>query len=533
MYEEHGYDTPHYLNGIFAFALYDTRKNILYCCRDYAGIKPLFYYHKQGLFMFASEIKPLLQNPAITRELNHETLHYALNLRYTPFELTLFNNILKLRSGHNLIYSLSRKTCAIKKYWNPVYAVNRALRETDAIEGIRHYLSRAVKRQLMSDVPLGAYLSGGIDSSAIVACASSDVHHLKTFSIGFDEPTDEVDDARAVSDHFKTDFYETHIALNPLQMLPEVLWHVEEPKVNMIQGYALSKFARQHVKVALSGLGGDELFAGYANNKFLNFMQFLHRVIPQTRLADAASHCVFSIEQSCRNLRFDEARRGLQMLLSYGNKTKFYLILRNVWDYDAGFSKTVYAPDLASRMAGFQTKNLFEQFFVDRAQSIVTQSLDAELNTKLIDDFLVNEDRTSMAHGLEVRVPFLDRDLVAFALTIPPSLKIRGLNTKYIFRKAMSGILPDYVLRKKKWGFAINPYHQFLKDLEKTAQDMLSEKRIREQGIFNYRYIQTIIDHPVSPRLRWHYYYLWYLVGFQYWHDMFIKNNGASRPTGQ
>ena len=522
LYEEAGLDMPRLLNGIFAFVIFDMEKKALFGVRDNFGIKPFFYCYKNGRLLFASEVKAILQDPEVTRALNYEALHYSLNLRYLPGELTLFQNIKKLPAGNYLHFDMTKSQLSVRRYWNKTYGINESMTEVDAVEGIRHYLRQAVKRQLISDVPVGAYLSGGLDSSSVVAYASEFVSGLKTFSMGFDEPTDEVGDARRVSETFKTDFHETFIKLNPLESLKEVLWHVEEPKVNMLQGYFLSKFARQHVKVALSGLGGDELFAGYVNNRFLYPFQSLHAVMPGTGISPSLSKVLFSVENRIGDLRLDEVRRGLQMLCSYGDKTKFYLILRNVWDYDNGFYDNVYSDSVRDEMLSYRTKNLFECFFENKKESIVEQSLSAEFHTKMVEDFLLNEDRTSMANALEVRVPFLDKDLVEFAFSIPYRLKIKNNTTKYVYKKAMKSVLPDYVLTKKKWGFAINPYYQFQKDLKQVSQEVLNERDIRKQNILNWDYINKIINHPVSPRLRWHYYYLWQLVGFQYWHDLFI-----------
>ncbi len=523
LYEEYGDEMADWLHGIFAFVLYDKPRQRLFGVRDHFGVKPLYYICQDQRFLFASEIKAILACQEIPRTLNFEALHYALNLRYVPGKLTYFNGMYQLPAGHHIVYDVLSSQVTIRQYHRHTYQVDSTMSEDDAVEGIRFYVKQAVKRQLVSDVPLGAYLSGGLDSSSIVAYASEFQPGIKTFSMGFHEPTDEVADARKVSTHFQTQFHETFLNLNPLAALRDVVWHVEEPKVNMLQGYFLSQFARQHVKVVLSGLGGDELFAGYMNNRLLYPLQFLHRLLPRHGASRHLARLVFLLGQRIDDLRLDEYRRGLQMLFSYGNKTHFYSILRNVWDDDDEVYDNVYAPEFRERMRRYHTRELFEHYFEETRKSIVEQSLWAEFNTKLVDDFLLNEDRTSMAHGLEVRVPFLDRDLVRFAFSIPYRFKIRRNITKYIYKKAMRGILPDWVIAKKKWGFAINPYYQFQKDLKQAALDVLTEKRITEQGIFNYAYIHKILHHPISPRLRWHYMYLWQLVGFQLWYELFIE----------
>ena len=523
LYEEEGVDMPDRLNGIFAFVIYDQRKQLLFGARDHFGVKPLHYFYQPPILLFGSEIKALLAYPPTPRAVNLEALHYALNLRYIPGELTYFQEIYRVPAGHRLVYEIPSARLTVTSYRAETYAIQSKMSENDAVEGIRFYLKQAVKRQLISDVPVGAYLSGGLDSSAIVAYAAQAQPGIHTFSMGFGEPTDEVGDAERVAAHFQTEFHATLLHLNPLASLKEVLWHVEEPKINILQGYFLSRFARQYVKVALSGLGGDELFAGYVNNRFLAPGQWLHRLLPKHGLSPRLSATLFRVAQAFGDLRLDELRRGLQMGCAYGHKAKFYGILRNVWDIDQGFYDNVYAPEIRAHMRQFQTLARFERFFADRRVGIVAQSLAAEFQTKMTDDFLLNEDRTSMAHGLEVRVPFLDRDLVRFAFAIPVQLKIKGNVTKAIYKTAMQGVLPDEVIRKKKWGFAINPYYQFQKDLKTVALEVLNERRIKAQGIFQYAYLHKILHHPVSPRLRWHYYYLWQVVGFQYWYDLFIE----------
>jgi asparagine synthase (glutamine-hydrolysing) len=222
-------------------------------------------------------------------------------------------------------------------------------------------------------------------------------------------------------------------------------------------------------------------------------------------------------------MTLDEYRRGAQRVLSLGDKCQYYGIIRNVWDFDSEAWSQLYGPRMLEQKLA-PTRTVFEPYFADRRQSFVEQALTAEFQTKLVDDFLLNEDRVSMAHGLEVRVPFLDRDLVHFATRLPIHMKMRGIKTKYIFRKAMQGILPEFVMRKKKWGFAFNPYYEFQKDLKKIAQQLLTQRQVKEVGLFNFSFIEAVLSHPPHPRLRWHYFALWMMVGFHIWHDMFMGN---------
>lgn len=529
-YEEQGLDFLARLDGIFAFALWDANRQRLLLVRDYFGVKPLHYHFDGTTLRFGSEIKTILQDPTVPRQVDFQSLHYFLNLRYIPGEGTLFQGIKRLPPAHYLMFENGQ--LHFGRYYQLTVTPETRQDEAYYIEGIRHYLREAVRKQLISDVPLGVYLSGGLDSSSIVAFASEFTSEpVKTFSLGFNEPTDELDDARLIADHFQTNHHQISLNPNPLHAFPAVIWHTEEPKENVLQGYLLARFAREQVKVALGGLGGDELFAGYLNNQFIYPSQPFHRLVPETvakNLLAPLSRMAFSLQNSTGKLALDEYRRGLQMLLALGDPQRYYLILRNTWDYDQGAFDNLYGPALREQQ--FEpTHRLFDPYFKPNGHTILDQVLWAEFHTKMIDDFLMNEDRTSMAHGLEVRVPFLDRDLVRFALGIPVDLKIKNNQTKYIFRQAMAGILPPPAVQKKKWGFSFNPYHQFQKDLKATAEQILSRERVEARGWFNYDYLRRILDHPPHPRLRWHYFYLWLVLGLEIWYQMFIEGD-VTRP---
>jgi len=355
---------------------------------------------------------------------------------------------------------------------------------------------------------------------------------IDAYTVGFNEPTDEVEDAKRVADHFNTQHHALNLDPKPLQCLPEVLWHVEEPKINVVQGFLLAEYAKRFIKVALGGLGGDELFAGYLAYQYMKPSEPFHRFMPASFgrhiLRSVSSHLV-NVQRHSKNMTLDEYRRGAQLFLSLGDKCQYYGIIRNVWDYDAQVWSQLYGPRMLEQKLA-PTRTVFEPYFADRHQSFIEQALIAEFQTKLVDDFLLNEDRVSMAHGLEVRVPFLDRDLVSFANKLPVHMKMNGMKTKSIFKKAMRGVVPQFVLHKKKWGFAFNPYYEFQKDLRETAQQVLAPRRVKELGLFNYDFVKKVLEHSPNPRLRWHYFTLWMMVGFHIWHEMFFRNN-VSEPS--
>ncbi len=513
------------LDGIFAFALWDARRKRLLLARDYFGVKPLHYHYDGATLRFASEAKAILLDPAVPRRVNWQSLHYFLNLRYIPTEDTLFENIKRLPPAHYLTFADG--AIEVARYADFTPRGEQPRDEREYVEGIRHYLREAVRKQLVSDVPLGVYLSGGLDSSALVAMMRDvGADPIRTFTMGFGEPTDELADARVIAQHFQTEHHEIILTPDPLRDFPRVIWHAEEPKENILQGYLLSRFARQSVKVVLGGLGGDELFAGYDLHRYIYPAQAFHRAIPRAflPLLRALSRAAFTLENRAGELAWDEYRRGLQLLCALGDPERYYLILRNAWDWDAGQWANVYGREMRAR-AFAPTHRAFDAFFARDGAGALGQTLWAEFNTKMVEDFLANEDRTAMANGVEVRVPFLDRDLVRYAFSIPADAKTRGNEPKRLFRRALHGILPEHALRKKKWGFSFNPYYQFQKDLRRVAEQILTRERVERDGWFNYRYLRQILEHPPHPRLRWHYFFLWNVVGFHIWHDMFITGD--------
>ncbi len=526
LYEDFGLDMFNRLNGIFAIALWDSRRERLILARDHFGVKPLHIYEDQDRVLFASEIKAILVDRKVSPRINKQALHYFMNLRYVPGRETLFDGVKRLLPGEYAV--VDQRGLRRTFYWKMTRFGGSQLTEASAINGIKHHLYAAVCRQLIADVPVGIYLSGGMDSSSILAMAHRDHSHgaIDTYTLGFNEPTDELDDAKRVADYFHTRHHPFTLNPKPLQCLPEVLWYVEEPKINMLQGFLLAQHAKRFTKVALGGLGGDELFAGYVAHQYMKPSDCFHRWIPSSftrNVLQPLSKRLFDSQKRSKNLALDEYRRGGHMLLSLGDKCQYYAIIRNVWDYDSHIWSKLYGPRMLEQDLA-RTRTVFEPYFADRNQSFLEQAIMAEFKTKLVDDFLLNEDRVSMAHGLEVRVPFLDRDLVTFATQLPINMKIRRIKTKYIFKKAMRGVVPEFVLTKKKWGFAFNPYFEFQKDLKETAQRVLTPRRVKELGLFNYDFIKKVLEHRPHPRLRWHYFTLWMMVGFHIWHDMFIRN---------
>ncbi len=532
-FEEYGTTFFSRMNGIFAFALLDIVNDTLFLARDHFGIKPLHYYHNSKLLVFGSEQKSILLHPKVPRQLNKQALHLQLNLRYTQGDETLFKHIKRLPPAHYLKFS--KGNIEIKKFWELKYNnVNQSITEAEAIDGMHFYMKQAIERQLISDVPIGVYLSGGLDSSTIVQKMHElGAEQINTFTLGFNEPTDEFPDAERIATHFNTNHHTLSLQMNPLEKFPEVLWHAEEPKINLLQGYNMSNFVRQHVKVVLGGLGGDELFAGYDIHRFTNPFNNLHKNMPRwmKKVGQFKSQILFRLQNASGILSTDEYRRGMQMLLALGNVEKFYLIIRNAWDYDDRFYQNIYTSNsLGEALRLNKVHQYFDSLF-DRANNLkaLEQVLFVEMQSKMVNDYLLVEDRMSMSNSVEERVPFLDLDLVNFANSIPLHLKIKQNQTKYLFRKAMENHLPPKIITKKKWGFTVNPYLQFKKDLKEVARKILTKEFVEQQGIFNYQYIDKIINYKPHPKLRWHYNYLWIVMGIAIWQKMFIETNNFEK----
>ena len=523
-YEEYGTEIFNRLNGMFAFAIFDLKDESILLARDHFGIKPLHYYWKDSTFIFASEQKAILQHKAVDRLLDFESLHLHLNLRYTPGAKTLFQGIKRLPPAHFALYKSNN--LHIEKYWSPEIIPNHELSEDEAIIGINHHLKKAVQRQLVSDVPIGVYLSGGLDSSAIVQKMHElHVEEINTFTLGFNEPTDEFSDAQIIAKKFGTNHRELSLENEPLKKdFRKVIWHAEEPKINLLQGFNMSGFVSRHLKVVLGGLGGDEIFAGYDIHKFIYPTNHLHKRVPRflKRLFRWKSDFLFKLQNGSKKLRYDEYRRGLQMLLAIGQIERYYLILRNVWDIDRGAFRNIYSEKHIRTLKNYKVADSFSHSF-ERWEKLspIDQVFRVEMETKMIDDYLLVEDRMSMAHSVEERVPYLDRDLVEFAMRIPVALKMKHGKTKFLFRKSLRHVLPPRIIEKKKWGFTANPYLQFKKDLKIQAEKHLTKEYIEKQGIFNYNYIRHIIDSTPHPRMRWHYNLLWIILGFAIWEDVF------------
>jgi asparagine synthase (glutamine-hydrolysing) len=521
LYEDEGIDFAARLNGIFAFALFDRARGKLFLVRDPLGVKPLVYSIRGSMLAFGSEAKAVLASGLVPAELDEASLHLSMNVRYVPGHRTFFRNIKRLPPGHVLEFAEGQ--ARLFSYATIDWTPDGSLNTDDWSEGIRFHYEEAVKRQLISDVPVGVSLSGGIDSSSIVAMLRRTTSGpIKTFSLGFDEPTDETADARFVARTFDTEHQEVVLHEPALAHLADAIRHTEEPKVNSLQLYLLHRFIGEHVSVVLSGLGGDELFAGYDIYSYMLRTRGLRRgpIGAGVRALAPALDWAARRAAGLGRPELDLATRKLEWLAASGDGARNYLLLRNAWDFNPALLKRVYTADFLDRL-GVSAREDYEAYFDDQ-RPLESQALRAEFATKMVCDLLHNEDTMSMAHSVESRVPLLDLELVRFAARIPDDVRFAG-GPKGLLKDSLAGVLPDRVLHKPKWGFTFDPVEQYQKDLGPMVREMLSPDRLRRSGIFNPEFVRAVLKAEPRKRLRWHYFLLWQMIGVETWLATFAE----------
>jgi asparagine synthase (glutamine-hydrolysing) len=520
-YEEFGEKCVEHLRGMFAFALWDERARQLFIARDRVGKKPLYYtLTPDGTLVFGSELKSLLEHPEVARETNADALDAYLSFGYVPDPLCIFRGIHKLPPGHHLRFADGRVT--VEQYWDFSYEPVEIKREEEYLEELSALLDEAVRLRLVSDVPLGAFLSGGVDSSAVVGLMSRAMSQpVKTFSIGFNEDTyDELKYARVAAKHFGTEHHEFIVTPDICEIVDELVWHFDEPFADSsaIPTYMVSKLAREYVTVVLSGDGGDELFAGYTRyvvDRKRSGLARLPRVVREgvmQPLSASLPHGAWG-RNYLRNVSLAPVDRYLDSISIFTDLNKQSL-------YTTGFKQ-----QLNERRAGVE-------MFRSLAASVNTGDgvdplLYLDSKTYLPGDILTKVDRMSMAVSLEARVPLLDHKLIEFVTRIPASLKLKGLETKYIFKQAVRGLVPDEILNRPKQGFGVPIAEWINLQLRGRIHETLTERRTRERGLFDSRYVSLLLEEHERGR-RDHASALWALLMLELWHRSFVDGAGGN-----
>jgi asparagine synthase (glutamine-hydrolysing) len=533
LYEEYGLRFAEHLRGMFALAVWDRREARLIVARDRLGIKPLHVSDRDGTFAFASELKALLMLPGMDRTLDPTSLDAYLTLSYVPAPRTILKGISKVMPGTMVI--VDRSGVRTERYWQmrfPLRGERRPLAEEEVCERLRALMRETVRAHLLADVQVGAFLSGGIDSSVVVALMSEFTPRVKTFSIGFRESSyDELRYARTVAGLFGTDHTELIVEPAHAAALGELVSYIEEPfgDLSAIPVYFLSGLARKDVKVVLSGDGCDELFAGYLTY-VADHLARIYRFIPQTFRNGVIRRMVERLPTSYEKVSFDyKAKRFVEV--ADQPVLQSHLGWKQI--FGAADRERLYRRDyLETTDVGDSLAPLTRCFEEARGYEFLDQLLHVDIGTYLADDILTKVDRMSMAHSLEVRVPFLDHLVVEFAGSLPPGLKMNGFRTKYIVKKAFRGLLPHEIRNRKKAGF-IFPASLWLRgSLLEFASDLLSESRMASLGIFNPGFVQSLLkEHSEGRRDRAR--MIWNLLVFSAWHGRYLEGAGvaAVRPT--
>ena len=516
-YEEFGADCLNLLRGMFAFAIWDTREQTLFIARDRVGKKPLFYtLTPTGEFVFGSELKVLLTHGGVDRDVDHGALDAYLTFGYVPEELCIFKGVHKLEPGHFLTFKNGE--VRTKRYWDFDYAGETLREPEDEIAAtLLDKLRDAVKVRLISEVPLGAFLSGGVDSSAVVGLMSQIMDQpVKTFSIGFNEDSfDELKYARVAAGHFKTDHHEFILTPDFVDVVDDLVWHFDEPFADSsaLPTYMVSKLARDHVTVVLSGDGGDELFAGYTRYVTDRERSGLERLPAAVRkslirpLSQALPHAARG-KNYLFNISLDAAGRYIDSISHFNGPRK----------------RSLYSGEIKTKMNGsFQRgERLYRQISESVASNDAVEALlYLDSKTYLPGDILTKVDRMSMASSLEARSPLLDHKLIEYVTRIPSSLKLNGKETKYIFKRAIRDLVPDEILHREKQGFGV-PINEWINlQLKERITGDLSDRRFLERGYFDAKYVRLLLDEHSRGR-RDHSHALWTLWMLELWHRRYI-----------
>jgi asparagine synthase (glutamine-hydrolysing) len=516
-YEEWGNEVVQYLNGMFAFAVWDSRRRKLLLARDRLGIKPLFYTQQKNSLSFASEIKSLLLIPGFDPAINDRGIFDYFSYHFVPGAPTIYHNVQKIRPGEILI--AAEGTVTVKKYWFPQLSpLPTSTSLEDWGEELRQRLLEAVQLQLVADVPLGVFLSGGLDSSAMAAAmARLDVEEIRTFNIGFDVAKyDETQYAELVSKHLGTQHQTFRLTAASADLLPKLLWHLDEPiaDATIIPTYLLAQMTRKSVTVALSGEGGDELFGGYTQYQGMQLNRWLSLLPRKLRQGLAGSA---SLLPNFGSARLGYCEHRLERILQSSLFPLFEGYTRKLAFFTPEQQQQLFSHDFKQRISDLPYLEALWDIPRHNPQlDPIEQANLADLTIDLPEDMLVKVDRMTMACSLEARVPLLDHTLVEFALTMPLNLKIRGLQTKYIFRRALEPWLPEVIIHRKKRGF--NPPLEFwLKShLLEYAQEHKMMPTLAGSGYFNMEYIQHMATAHVQGK-RDYSRQLWALLVFAIW----------------
>lgn len=509
LYRDEGRQGFARLRGMYAFALWDEKKQTGLLVRDPLGIKPLFYAETgQRRLYFASEAKALVTPGLLTPSLDPASLHLLMNFRYLPGDRTLFRGIRQLAPGQIIEWTAGKtKTHLI----TPLYP--------QAVDGsLIDVLRDSVHHHLVSDVEIGCYLSGGIDSATITYLANLESRNTpRTFTMDLgDNPSEARNAARSAALLGNSNYLGAQTGAVDIH-LPKLIWHLEVPKINALQIYLLARHTRQHVKVALSGLGGDELFLGYNAHRIMHLGASVGRWTPAliSRVLGGSGSGI--VQRSSRHI-WSETERGFDMLGALGNWPRYYGILRNIWD-SPDLRKQIYGPRLLDEPLP-NAHEVLEEMWPSNPDPVMAMA-EFEWKNKMVNDLLWQEDRASMAVGLEVRVPLVDLHLAHHVQALDRNTLMPRGRAKGYLRENLRQYLPSEILNRPKSGFQVNSAEFFHQHLTQWGDTLLSAAHIFDTGLFNPDFIKSVQQYPVTRSTRWHYFMLYLILGTHLWTDIF------------
>jgi len=519
LYEEYGEKCINYLRGMFAFAIWDERKKKLLLVRDRFGIKPLYYARTGKGFIFASELKAILETEAVPREVDKQALNLYLTFRYVPGLRTMIDSVQKLEPAHYLVYQNGR--LKIRQYWDLNFQKDENKSEEYYSQALKELLKKSIDIRLISEVPLGAYLSGGLDSSFMVGLMSQLMTEpVKTFTAGFEGGWhDESPYAEFIAKKFRTDHRLLKTKADAVSVLEKVIWHLDEPLADAatIPTYLLSQLTKKYVTVILSGEGADELLAGYEKYKYLFYRE---------KLSPLFYKPLFSIMSKMFHNKI-KLQRGFSLLGSKGCTGQNYLNFAAVFTQQE--KQELLGPELKElKNETHEPVEIVDKYLTNDGNSgdFLDQLMYLDIKTWLPNDVLLKNDKMTMAHSLEARVPFLDHKFAEFVSTIPSRFKLKGLSEKYILRKAMEGLIPDAIIKRKKHGFTV-PISEWMQNgLKEYTAALLNKKRIKSSGFWNYSYIEKLLERDLNNEFYKRQF--WTIVTFEIWHKIFIERDYLS-----
>ncbi|HSK76771.1 MAG TPA: asparagine synthase (glutamine-hydrolyzing) [Thermoanaerobaculia bacterium] len=544
LYEERGERVVDDLRGMFAFAIWDTRRRKLLLARDRFGQKPLFYRFDGRRFVFASEIKSVLAAGGPEPELDLRSLDEYLTLRFIPSPRTLFTHIRKLPPAHLLVLDashvepregtlVSAPTLEVRRYWRLRYQPKRGGREADIVEEARERVREAVESHLISDVPVGAYLSGGMDSSLVVALMSGLCDRpVKTFAIGVDDQGfNELPYAKTVAEHCGTEHYEEEVSPDMVQLLPSMVYHLDEPSDPIAACmYHAAALASRHVKVVLTGDGGDEIFAGY--DRYFGFRWVnLYAALPEPVRRYLLGPAIYALPDSSGYKNVAQKARWVHDL-SFHEGGRRYAQATAFFRFGQQGKGGLYTGEVSAQLAGIDPmESVIRGFEEAEARDDLDRMLQADISTRMPEHSLMLSDRMTMARSLEARSPFLDHRLAEFVATLPAEMKMRGKTLKYLLRKVAEPYLPESILKRPKQGFMFPLGYWMKGPLLPVLQHLLGQSVLVEEGIFRREPILRLVAEHVAHRAD-HHVRLWMILNVEVWYRMYVRGEPLENLTG-